>query len=108
MAKKFFVIAILLLLPALAKADSVWTHQGNSDADYDHLCGCGVGEGFILTGTVLLNNNDQAIAWDFIAGPDIFTNFNSTGTLNPFASSGSHTPFVFWNFLEYSTSNSDG
>ncbi len=52
-------------------------------------------EGFALTGTVLLNNNDQAVAWNFVAGPGVFTNFNSTGTIDPFGASGS-TPFTSW------------
>jgi hypothetical protein len=93
--KRFFIIAFLFLIPMLAKADSVWTYQGNvlSNSPF------GVGEGFALIGTVLLNNNDQAIAWNFTGGPDNFTNFNSTGTIDPFAANsftntGSIDPFA--------------
>jgi hypothetical protein len=45
---------------------------------------------------VVLNNNDQAIAWNFVAGPDVFTNFNSTGNINPFACVNCTQPFAFW------------
>ena len=44
----------------------------------------------------MLNNNDQAIAWNFVAGPDVFTNFNSTGNINPFACVNCTQPFAFW------------
>jgi hypothetical protein len=90
--KRVFIIAVLLIIPALAKADSVWTYQGNV-ADVPN--GIITSEGFALTGTVLLNNNDQAVAWNFVAGPDVFTNFNSTGTIDPFAASGT-SPFTSW------------
>ena len=89
--KRACIIAFLFLIPALAKADSVWTYQGNGP-----FASNAPGEGFTLTGTVLLNNNDQAIAWDFVAGPDVFTNFNSTGTINPFACTNCTKPFSYW------------
>lgn len=91
--KRLAVIAVLFLIPALARADSVWTYQGNvspSASPYDGY------DGNALTGTVLLNNNDQAIAWKFVAGPDVFTNFNSTGSINPFACVNCTQPFAFW------------
>jgi hypothetical protein len=59
--KRVFVIFILFLFPTLIKADSVWTYQGNTIGQY------GVSEGFALTGTVVLNNNDQVTAWNFVA-----------------------------------------
>jgi hypothetical protein len=90
MVKRLALIVAMLFIPALAKSDSVWTYQGNSPEPN------GPGEGFTLTGTVLLNNNDQAIAWNFVAGPDVFTNFNSTGSINPFACLNCTQPFAYW------------
>jgi hypothetical protein len=37
------------------------TYQGNVNGNG----GPGQSEGYALTGTVLLNNNDQAVAWNF-------------------------------------------
>ena len=93
MIKRLALIVAMLFIPALAKADSVWTYQGNSPEPN------GPGEGFTLTGTVLLNNNDQALAWNFVAGPDVFTNFNSTGSINPFACISCTKPFTYWNIV---------
>jgi hypothetical protein len=107
--KRVFIIAFLSLIPALARGDSVWTYQGNLNG----VGFPGQSEGYTLTGTVLLNNNDQAIAWNFTTGTPgntvFFTNFNSTGTINPFASSGSQVPFAFWNIsLSTQTGDVDG
>jgi hypothetical protein len=109
MIKRLALIVAMLFIPALAKSDSVWTYQGNVNG----IGGNGESEGYALTGTVLLNNNDQAIAWNFTTGTPgntvFFTNFNSTGTINPFASSGSQVPFAFWNItLSTQTGDVDG
>ncbi len=90
------IIGAMLFLPALTRADSVWQYLGNAVGTQNQGS-----EGFALTGTVLLNSNDQAIAWNFVAGPDIFNNFNSAGTINPFActSCGSQAPFASWYIL---------
>jgi hypothetical protein len=84
-----------------------WTYQGNVNGIISG------NEGYALSGTVLLNNNDQAVAWNFTTGTPgntvFFTNFNSTGTINPFASSGSQVPFTFWNIsLVTPTGDIDG
>ena len=96
MAKRFALIIAMFLIPALARADSVWTYQGNSVSIPASLSAGS--EGFALSGTVLLNSSDQAVGWNFVAGPDIFTNFNSSGLINPFActSCSNQTPFAFW------------
>jgi hypothetical protein len=107
--KRVFIVLVLCLIPALARADSVWTYQGNVNGSGLP----GQSEGYALTGTVLLNNNDQAVAWNFTTGTPgntvFFTNFNSTGTINPFASSGSQVPFAFWNIVLFTpTGDIDG
>src|ERR1700738_3181638 len=82
--KDVFIIVVLFLIPALAKADSVWTYQGNAvsagcPAELVHTCS---GDG-PMTGTVLLNDQDQVEAWSFIATagtahPLVLTNLNTT------------------------------
>jgi len=109
MIKRLALIVAMLFIPALAKSDSVWTYQGNVAS----FGGFIESEGYALSGTVLLNNNDQAVAWNFTTGTPgntvFFTNFNSTGTINPFASSGSQVPFTFWNInLVTATGDIDG
>lgn len=88
--KRLTLIAFLFLLPAVVKADSVWSYQGNSGP------GAPGGEGFALTGTVLLNDSDQVLGWNFFAGPDNFTNQNSTASIFNIFVGGSSTPFVAW------------
>jgi hypothetical protein len=99
MAKRFALIIAMFLIPALARADSVWQYQGNA-ASAPPFIGF-ISEGFALSGTVLLNNNEQAIGWNFVAGPDIFTNFNSSGVINPFActSCTNQMPFASWDIF---------
>ena len=63
MAKYLAVVAVMvamLFIPVLAKADSVWTYQGNALS----APGAESGDG-ALTGTVLLNGNNQVEAWSF-------------------------------------------
>lgn len=62
MIKRLAFIVAMLFIPALAKADSVWTYQGNVNGIISG------NEGYALSGTVLLNNNDQAVAWNFTTG----------------------------------------
>jgi hypothetical protein len=92
--KRLALAAFLFLIPALAKADSVWTYQGNSIGS--NPAG---GEGFALTGTVLLNDSDQILGWNFSAGPDSFTNQNSTASIFDIFAGGSSQPFVFWDIM---------
>jgi len=99
MAKRFALIIAMLFMPALAKADGVWAYQGNSVSIPASLSAGS--EGFALSGTVLLNSSDQAVGWNFVAGPDIFTNFNSSGVINPFActSCTNQMPFASWDIF---------
>jgi hypothetical protein len=99
MAKRLAVIAAMLFIPVLAKADSVWTYQGNALSAPGFMSG-----ETALTGTVLLNSNDQVEAWSFSAvnneelNPSVLTNFNTTNvSFNLFnCASCSGTPFKGW------------
>jgi hypothetical protein len=100
MAKRLAVIAVMvtmLFIPVLAKADSVWTYQGNALSAPGFLSGDGA-----LTGTVLLNSNDQVEAWSFSAlnggVPLVLSNFNTINAgFNLFnCASCSGTPFKGW------------
>jgi PEP-CTERM motif len=96
MAKQTILIVAMLFLPVLAKADSVWTYQGNAVSAPGFLSGDGP-----LTGTVLLNDNNQVEAWSFFAtsgGYISLTNFNTTdASFNLFAcASCAGTPFKGW------------
>lgn len=92
--KRLTLIVFLFSIPALAKADSVWTYQGNFVGS--NPTG---GEGFAITGTVLLNDSDQVLGWNFSAGPDNFTNKNSTASIFDIFASGSTEPFVAWDIM---------
>jgi hypothetical protein len=99
MLKRVALMMVLLLIPALAKADSVWTYQGNA------LSAPNIQSGeTALVGTVLLNSNNQVGAWNFSAvnnvelNPSAFTNFNTIdASFNLFnCSSCAGTPFKGW------------
>jgi hypothetical protein len=110
MVKRLAIAVLLFLIPALAKADSVWTYQGNATLTNGMLGESS--EGFAITGTVLLGNNDQVLGWNFVVGPITFTTQNSTtfGSFNIFAGNSSQ-PFVFWNIqlvIPAPPSNPDG
>jgi hypothetical protein len=97
MVKRLAFIVAMLFIPALARADSVWTYQGNVLSAGGFLNG----DGGVLTGTVLLNSNNQVEAWTFIAtgGPlPIFTNANSSDvSFNLFnCTLCAGTPFKGW------------
>lgn len=101
MAKRLAVTAVMVVatvfIPGLAKADSVWTYQGNALS----APGAESGDG-ALTGTVLLNGNNQVEAWSFSAPngpvPLVFSNTNTIDvSFNLFnCSSCSGTPFKGW------------
>ena len=97
MLKRLALIVAMLFIPALSKADSVWTYQGNAVSAPGFLSGDGA-----LTGTVLLNSNDQVEAWSFSAPngpiPLVLTNFNTiNASFNLFnCASCAGTPFKGW------------
>jgi hypothetical protein len=99
MLKRLALIVAMLFIPALAKADSVWTYQGNAVSAPGFLSG-----ETALTGTVLLNSNDQVEAWSFSAVnngelfPSVLSNFNTVdASFNLFnCASCSGTPFKGW------------
>ena len=102
MLKRVALMMVLLLLPALAKADSVWTYQGNALS----APGAESGDG-ALTGTVVLNSSDQVEAWNFSAPngpvPLVFSNFNTIDvSFNLFnCTSCSGTPFKGWSITMF-------
>ena len=61
------ILLSLLTLSSPSLADSLWTYQGNDP----------------LSGTVLLNSQDQVVAWNFTDGPDRLNKGNSTATIYP-------------------------
>src|ERR1700719_3420041 len=98
MLKRLALLVAMLFIPALAKADSVWTYQGNALS----AGGAESGDG-ALTGTVLLNSNNQVEAWSFSApndggSPFVLTNFNTIdASFNLFnCASCAGTPFKGW------------
>ena len=126
MAKHLALIVAMLFIPALAKADSVWTYAGNTVGYYDGVDlgptlppngpGFYPGEGYVtvspaMSGTVLLNDSFQAIAWSFTMDSLTLTNFNSTASFFPFncfgcnygstPNNGDNTPFETgaWKFV---------
>jgi hypothetical protein len=81
--KLAFAILVLLLTP-LAKADSVWTYQGNSTSDPDvgiigptsfiptpNPCNCA------LSGTLILDAFNNPVGWSFTEGGFTLNNTDS-------------------------------
>jgi len=98
MAKHLALVIAILFIPALSKADSVWTYQGNAVSAPGFMSGDGA-----LTGTVLLNSSDQVETWSFSApndggAPLVLTNFNTiNASFNLFnCASCAGTPFKGW------------
>jgi hypothetical protein len=97
MLKRLALIVAMLFIPALARADSVWTYQGNAVSAPGFLSGDGA-----LTGTVVLDSNNQVEAWSFTAlnGPTlpVLSNFNTiNASFNLFnCASCAGTPFKGW------------
>jgi hypothetical protein len=79
MLKRLALIIAILFIPALAKADSVWTFDGNltdpgtwrGGQPVTH-CNCD------LDGTVLFDNNFNVLAYSFTDGTHTLNNQNST------------------------------
>jgi hypothetical protein len=77
--KRFALIVAMLFLPVLAKADSVWTFEGNlTDPGIWHggqpitHCNCE------LDGTILFDDNFKVLAYSFTDGTHTLNNQNST------------------------------
>jgi PEP-CTERM motif len=85
MAKRLALIVAMLFIPALAKADSVWTYQGNnshvggapSAALYPpNPCGCA------LSGSFTLDGSGNVLAYSFTDGLITLTQTDSVMQLN--------------------------
>jgi hypothetical protein len=110
MAKHLALIVAMLFIPARAKADSVWTYQGNavSVPGFSPCVGTclqSISGEAALTGTVLLNDSNQVEAWSFSVpgvdgelNPSVLSNLNVTNaSFNLFnCTSCSGTPFKGW------------
>jgi hypothetical protein len=83
MAKRLLLIVAMLFLSALAKADSVWTFEGNltdpgtwrGGQPVTH-CNCD------LDGTILFDDNFKVLAYSFTDGTHTLNNQNSTSVFN--------------------------
>jgi hypothetical protein len=95
MIKRLAIIAAMLLIPALAKSDTVWTYTGNtmhlgqfSDPAFLQSggCGCAIDGTFTLT-TDTFSSQTQTrewgspTAWNFTDGTHTLTNANSTAAI---------------------------
>jgi hypothetical protein len=79
--KRLVAILAMLFVPALAKADQIWTYEGNSINNF-HMnpflppaanpCGCAI------DATVTVNSFGEASTWSFTAAGLTLTNLNST------------------------------
>jgi hypothetical protein len=110
MLKRLALIVAMFFIPALARADSVWTYQGNavsvpSFSPCVGTCLQSISGEAALTGTVLLNDSNQVEAWSFSVpgvdgelNPSILSNLNVTNaSFNLFnCTSCSGTPFKGW------------
>jgi hypothetical protein len=87
--KRVFIIALLFLIPALARADSVWTFNGEltdsgswrGGQPFTH-CNCS------LDGTVLFDDNYNVLAYSFTDGTHTLNNQNSTIVFPPLPAGG--------------------
>jgi hypothetical protein len=105
MVKRLALIVAMLFIPALARADTVWTYQGNALSaavpGQETFSGDGA-----MTGTVLLNNDNQVEAWSF-TGPTLaaLTNFNTIdASFNLFNCASCSTPFQGWSISMFKPS----
>jgi hypothetical protein len=110
MLKRLALIVAMFFIPALARADSVWTYQGNavsvpSFSPCVGTCLQSISGEAALTGTVLLNDSNQVEAWSFSVpgvdgelNPSVLSNLNVTNaSFNLFnCTSCSGTPFKGW------------
>jgi PEP-CTERM motif len=83
MAKHLALVVAMLFIPALARADSIWTYQGNSTSGQPQLafppdtCGCA------LSGSVLLDTSLNVLSYSFTDGAVTLNQSNSTIVLAP-------------------------
>jgi hypothetical protein len=110
--KRVFIIAFLFLIPALAKADSVWTYTGNGVGDIVDFPQFNLGNGFPIIGTVTFENpltgippfpqNYPTESFSFSQGSFTFNNSNGVLEINPYDLTS--VPFLQWTFLVFDLS----
>lgn len=110
MIKRLLIIVAMLLIPALAKADTVWTYTGNtmhlgqfSDPAFLQSggCGCAIDGTFTLTTDTFFSQIQteewgSPVVWSFTDGTHTLTNLNSTASIGLTKEPG--VPF-FWHIL---------
>jgi hypothetical protein len=108
--KRVFIIAFLFLIPALARADDIWTYTGNSVSGESmgqnplppNPCGCAL-DGTITFAspmTGLTQTEQDVVAYSFTDGAYTFNQSNSTLGFSAFTVAGEPS-FHAW-FLEVS------
>jgi PEP-CTERM motif len=102
MIKRLALIVAMLLIPALAKADTVWTYTGNimhgvtqNATNAPGGCGCA------LDGTFTLNAAGVATSWDFTDGTHTLTTANSMANISLRPGIGG---FLNWNINIFNSS----
>jgi hypothetical protein len=96
MAKRLALFVVMLFIPVVASADTVWTYTGNSFSD-PHT---GIGPNpclCALDGSVTLDAAGTPVAWSFTDGTHTLTNLNSSGLINDNVSGSGSLPFSTWN-----------
>jgi hypothetical protein len=93
MIKRLAFIAAMLLIPALAKSDTVWTYTGNimhgvtqNATNAPGGCGCALDGTFTLSTDILSSQTQirewgSPVAWNFTDGTHTLTNANSTAAI---------------------------
>src|ERR1700738_681044 len=96
--KRVFIIAFLFLIPALARADDIWTYTGNSVSGESmgqnplppNPCGCAL-DGTITFAspmTGLTQTQQDVVAYSFTDGAYTFNQSNSTLGFNAYIAVG--------------------
>src|ERR1700688_620208 len=106
--KRILLIAILMLIPALARADSVWNYQGTTgDPFYTSNHGPAIDGTVDFASLPVFGETSPpaVLSFSFTQGSYSFNQTNSTLSIQPFSwtISGDETPynqpFFLWAFL---------
>jgi hypothetical protein len=101
--KRVFTIALLFLIPALARADDIWTYTGNSVSGQSmgqsplppNACGCALSGTVDFAAPLVLGQSDYPVlSFSFTDGAYTFDSSNATLGINPFGNS--NLPLDTW------------
>jgi hypothetical protein len=105
MLKRLALIIAILLIPALAKADSTWNYAGNGVGDIKDYPLFNDPNGLPIDGTVTFASTPvpyqqgyPTLSFSFTQGGYTFNNSNSVLSIDPFGFSGAPNVFVEWDF----------